>query len=146
MSEIEGELAFRLDAEDVKESNLLVLTIKDSCLNYSSTDTLKPAMKEIIQAALNRGRRNVVINMRSVGVARRDGAIPYSPGRGVKNDGAPGTSGAAAAARARKRPALHGNDREGGALPCERNIGPVAGAVFHFPAPWSAVTADSWVS
>ena len=68
MAELEGELAFRLDADEVKEGNLLVLTLKDSCLNYSSTDTLKPAMKELIASALNRGRKNFVINMRSVGV------------------------------------------------------------------------------
>jgi len=68
MAELEGELAFRLDAEELKEGNLLVLTIKDSCLNYSSTDTLKPAMKDLVQNALGRGRRNFVINMRSVGV------------------------------------------------------------------------------
>jgi anti-sigma B factor antagonist len=68
MAELEGELAFRLDTEESREGNLFVLTIKDSCLNYSSTDTLKPAMKEVIQGALDRGRRNFVINMRSVGV------------------------------------------------------------------------------
>ena len=68
MADLEGELAFRLDVEESREGNLFVLTIKDSCLNYSSTDTLKPAMKEIIQGALDRGRRNFVINMRSVGV------------------------------------------------------------------------------
>jgi anti-sigma B factor antagonist len=68
MPELEGELAFRLDAEEVKDGSLLILTIKDSCLNYSSTDSLKPAMKEIIQGAMDRGRRNVVVNMRSVGV------------------------------------------------------------------------------
>ena len=68
MAELEGELAFRLDADDIKEGNLLVLTLKDSCLNYSSTDTLKPAMKDLIAAALNRGRKNFVINLRSVGV------------------------------------------------------------------------------
>ncbi|HEU4395806.1 MAG TPA: STAS domain-containing protein [Planctomycetota bacterium] len=68
MADLEGELAFRLDTEESREGNLFVLTIKDSCLNYSSTDTLKPAMKEIIQGALDRGRRNFVINMRSVGV------------------------------------------------------------------------------
>jgi anti-sigma B factor antagonist len=68
MSELEGELAFRLDVDEQKEGNLLVLTIKDSCLNYSSTDTLKPAMKDIIQQALGRGRKNFVVNMRSVGV------------------------------------------------------------------------------
>ena len=68
MPELEGELAFRLDAEEVKDHNLVVLTIKDSCLNYSSTDTLKPAMKEIVQGALGRGRKNFVINMRAVGV------------------------------------------------------------------------------
>jgi anti-sigma B factor antagonist len=68
MAELEGELAFRLDVDEQKEGNLLVLTIKDSCLNYSSTDTLKPAMKDIIQQALGRGRKNFVVNMRSVGV------------------------------------------------------------------------------
>lgn len=68
MPELEGELAFRLEADDVKEGNLLVLTIKDSCLNYSSTDVLKPALKELVQVALGRGRRNFVINMKSVGV------------------------------------------------------------------------------
>jgi anti-anti-sigma factor len=68
MSELEGELAFRLDAEDLKDSNLFVLTIKDSTLNYSSTDTLKPAMKDLLQSALSRGRKNVLINMRNVGV------------------------------------------------------------------------------
>jgi len=68
MPELEGELAFRLSADEEKGANLLVLTIKDSCLNYSSTDTLKPAMKEIIGSALQRGRKNVVINMRAVGV------------------------------------------------------------------------------
>ena len=68
MPELEGELAFRLSAEEDKSGKLLVLTIKDSCLNYSSTDILKPAMKELIQSALDRGRKNVVINMRSVGV------------------------------------------------------------------------------
>lgn len=68
MPELEGELAFRLSADEEKGTNLLVLTIKDSCLNYSSTDTLKPAMKEIIGSALQRGRKNVVINMRAVGV------------------------------------------------------------------------------
>ena len=68
MPELEGELAFRLSADEDKAGNLLVLTLKDSCLNYSSTDTLKPAMKEIIQSALDRGRKNVIINMRSVGV------------------------------------------------------------------------------
>ena len=68
MADLEGELAFRLDTEESREGNLFVLTIKDSCLNYSSTDTLKPAMKEVIQGALDRGRRNFVINMRSVGV------------------------------------------------------------------------------
>jgi anti-sigma B factor antagonist len=68
MADLEGELAFRLETEEDREGSLLVLTLKDSCLNYSSTDTLKPAMKEIIQGALARGRRNFVINMRSVGV------------------------------------------------------------------------------
>jgi anti-sigma B factor antagonist len=68
MAELEGELAFRLAADENREGNLLVLTIKDSCLNYSSTDVLKPAMKELIQSAMGRGRTNVVINMRSVGV------------------------------------------------------------------------------
>ena len=68
MPELEGELAFRLAADEDKEGGLLVLTIKDSCLNYSSTDTLKPAMKELIQNAMDRGRSNIVINMRSVGV------------------------------------------------------------------------------
>ena len=68
MPEIEGELAFRLDAEEVKEGNLVVLTIKDSCLNYSSTDTLKPALKDIIHGALGRGRKNFVVNLRAVGV------------------------------------------------------------------------------
>ena len=59
MAELEGELAVRLDADEVKEGNLLVLTLKDSCLNYSSTDTLKPAMKELIGAAhpLGKGAR-----------------------------------------------------------------------------------------
>jgi anti-sigma B factor antagonist len=66
--ELEGELAFRLDAEERKEGNCLLLTLKDSCLNYSSSDVLKPALKEIIQGALDRGRRNVVVNMRAVGV------------------------------------------------------------------------------
>jgi anti-sigma B factor antagonist len=68
MSDLEGGMAFRLDSEEVRDSNLLVLTIKDSCLNYSSTDTLKPAMKDIIQGALGKGRRNFLINMRAVGV------------------------------------------------------------------------------
>ncbi len=68
MADLEGEMAFRLETEEDKEGSLFVLTLKDSCLNYSSTDTLKPAMKEVVQAALGRGRRNYVINMRSVGV------------------------------------------------------------------------------
>ena len=68
MADLEGELAFRLEQEDVQDANLYVLTLKDSCLNYSSTDTLKPAMKDLISSALNRGRKNFVINMRSVGV------------------------------------------------------------------------------
>ena len=68
MSELEGELAFRMETEEDKDGNLFVLTLKDSCLNYSSTDTLKPAMKEVISGALSRGRRNFVINMRNVGV------------------------------------------------------------------------------
>lgn len=68
MPELEGELAFRLSADEDEAEKLLVLTIKDSCLNYSSTDTLKPAMKDLIQSSLERGRKTVVINMRSVGV------------------------------------------------------------------------------
>ena len=68
MPELEGELAFRLEFEEVKESNLVVMAIKDSCLNYSSTDTLKPAMKELVQGALTRGRKHFVLNMRAVGV------------------------------------------------------------------------------
>jgi anti-anti-sigma factor len=68
MADLDGEMAFRLEQEEVKEGNFLVLTIKDSCLNYSSTDTLKPVLKELIQGAAGRGRKNVVINMRSVGV------------------------------------------------------------------------------
>ena len=68
MPELEGELAFRLSADEERGANLLVLTIKDSCLNYSSTDTLKPAMKDLIGSALQRGRKNIVINMKSVGV------------------------------------------------------------------------------
>ena len=68
MPELEGELAFRLSVEEDPGGRVLVLTIKDSCLNYSSTDILKPAMKELIQSALDRGRKNIVVNMRSVGV------------------------------------------------------------------------------
>lgn len=68
MPELEGEMAFRLAADEDKGGNLLVLTIKDSCLNYSSTDTLKPAMKDLIQSAMSRGRKNIVVNMKAVGV------------------------------------------------------------------------------
>ncbi len=68
MAELEGEMAYRLEVEEDKDRGTLVITFKDSCLNYSSTDTLKPALKEIVAAALARGRKNIVVSLRNVGV------------------------------------------------------------------------------
>ena len=68
MPELEGELAFRLAESYDKDGGRLFRPLKDSCRNNSDPDTLKPPKKELIQSAMGRGRSNVVINMRSVGV------------------------------------------------------------------------------
>ncbi|MHC4822128.1 MAG: STAS domain-containing protein [Planctomycetota bacterium] len=68
MIELEGEFAFRLELEEVDEAKVLVITLKDSTLNYSSTDSLKPALKDIIQSGLDGGKRNFVVNLQNVGI------------------------------------------------------------------------------
>ncbi len=68
MPELEGELAFRLDVEEIRDASVQVITLKDSCLNYSSSDSLKPALKEIISNGQSGGLKHVLVNMRAVGV------------------------------------------------------------------------------
>lgn len=68
MADLEGELAFRLEVEENRPASIQLITLKDSCLNYSSTDTLKPALKEIITEGQSEGLRHVLVNMRAVGV------------------------------------------------------------------------------
>ncbi len=68
MIELEGEFAFRLELEELDEAKVLVVTLKDSTLNYSSTDSLKPALKDIIQSGLEGGKTNFVVNLQNVGI------------------------------------------------------------------------------
>jgi anti-sigma B factor antagonist len=68
MIELEGELAFRLDVEEPAPGGSLVITLKDSTLNYSSTDSLKPALKGIVQKGLEGGRKHFVVDLRNVGI------------------------------------------------------------------------------